>query len=313
MDTRTRKRKGAPSQRVDGNNKRAKGKKQWSLPRKDAADARGIQPGDAGIWATCAMKKEGKSVGELRDLFQEYASKLYGVAAPDGTADEPDSDEDGGDIEAEIKKEIDGIRKPVGESLFKSVRLDTQCLVFFKTRSPIEPTVFVQEICQDAAHGVKQKHCRFVKRLTPITAIDKATAKGLDAVAQIVLAPHFHGPGLEGKKFAIRTSIRNNKEFTRDGVIKTVAAAVGPGHKVDLSSYDLLILVEIYQNVVGMSVVGPEFETLKRYNLAELHDVDEDLATPDPKTEKAADAKQKHADGEDDSTIANRTEIKEDS
>lgn len=30
-------------------------------------------------------------------------------------------------------------------------------------------------------------------------------------------------------------------------VIKKVAAAVGPGHKVDLKSYDLLILVEIYK------------------------------------------------------------------
>lgn len=47
------------------------GKKQWSMPRKDAAEARGIQPGDVGIWATCAMKKEGKSVADLRDLFQE--------------------------------------------------------------------------------------------------------------------------------------------------------------------------------------------------------------------------------------------------
>jgi hypothetical protein len=33
----------------------------------------------------------------------------------------------------------------------------------------------------------------------------------------------------------------------RDEVIKTVAAAVGPGHKVDLKGYDLLILVEIYK------------------------------------------------------------------
>jgi hypothetical protein len=48
-------------------------------------------------------------------------------------------------------------------------------------------------------------------------------------------------------KFAIRPSIRNNKEFLRDGVINTIAAAVGPGHKVDLKNYDLLILVEIYK------------------------------------------------------------------
>jgi tRNA acetyltransferase TAN1 len=48
-------------------------------------------------------------------------------------------------------------------------------------------------------------------------------------------------------KFAIRPSIRNNKELTRDEVIRSVASIVGPGHKVDLHDYDLLILVEIYK------------------------------------------------------------------
>ncbi|KAK1917157.1 hypothetical protein P3342_012002 [Pyrenophora teres f. teres] len=71
-------------------------------------------------------------------------------------------------------------------------------------------------------------------------------------------------------KFAIRPSIRNNKVFLRDNVIRTIAALVGPNHKVDLKGYDVLILVEIYKNVLGMSVVGRDFDTLKRYNIDEL-------------------------------------------
>ncbi|KAF2786279.1 hypothetical protein K505DRAFT_260211 [Melanomma pulvis-pyrius CBS 109.77] len=277
MDATSKKRKAEPEQRVEGGNKRANGKRKWSMPRKAAAEARAIQPGDVGIWATCAMKKEAKSVADLRDLFQEYVSKMYELDHAGGTAEDGDGDEDQGDIEAEIQKELDGIRKPTAKPLFTSVKLDTQCLIFFKTGQPVDPVTFVQKICQDAADGVEQTRCRFVKRLTPITAIDKATERGLDDVAQQVLAPHFHGPDRSGKKFAIRTSIRNNKEFTRDKVIKTVAAAVGPGHKVDLSGYDLLILVEIYkQNILGMSVVGSDFEKLKRYNLAELLDASED-------------------------------------
>ncbi|KAF2278414.1 uncharacterized protein EI97DRAFT_449069 [Westerdykella ornata] len=272
MSSDVRKRKADSEHQAEQGNKRVKGKRQWNMPRRDAAEARGIQPGDVGIWATCSMKKEGKSVAELRDLFQEYAARLYGVSQTTGKADDDDSEGDGADIEAAIKKELDDMRKPAGDPLFTSVKLDTQCLLFFKTKDPIDPVSFVQKICQDAADGVEQRRCRFVKRLTPITGIGKATERGLDEVAKSVLAPHFHGPGNSGKKFAIRTSIRNNKEFTRDNVIKTVAAAVGPGHKVDLSGYDLLILVEIYKNIIGMSVVGPEFEKLKRFNLAELHD-----------------------------------------
>ena len=42
------------------------------MPRRKV-DPRAIQPGDMGIWATCAMKKEAKSIGDLRDLFQEVS------------------------------------------------------------------------------------------------------------------------------------------------------------------------------------------------------------------------------------------------
>ncbi|KAH7085911.1 THUMP domain-containing protein [Paraphoma chrysanthemicola] len=267
-----KKRKAGPDDRDrNGGNKKVKGKNKWDMPRRGGQDSRVIQPGDTGIWATCAMKKEAKSVSDLRDLFQQYATKLYEPEQVDGEAADEGSDAEGEDIEAEIRKELADIRKPSAKPLFTSLKLDTQCLIFFKTRAPVEPVAFVEKICQDAAAGVQQPNCRFVKRLTPITAFDKANVKGLEAVAKQVLAPHFHGPDQAGKKFAIRPSIRNNTELTRDEVIKKVAAAVGPNHKVDLQGYDLLILVEIYKNVVGMSVVGPDFEKLKRFNLEELH------------------------------------------
>lgn len=48
-------------------------------------------------------------------------------------------------------------------------------------------------------------------------------------------------------QFAIRPNIRNHTILSRDSVIKQVADIVGPSHTVDLKSYDLLILVEIYK------------------------------------------------------------------
>ncbi|KAH6637761.1 hypothetical protein C7974DRAFT_432618 [Boeremia exigua] len=268
-DTAPVKRKAESDTRGDGDSKRSKGKKKWEMPKRGNAEARQINPGDVGIWATCAMKKEAPTVADLRDVFQGYATKLYGDQA-DGTAKDDEDSDAGGDIEAEIKKELAEIRKPTVKPLFTSVKLDTQCLVFFKTRAPVEPLSFVHKICQDTADGVQHKNCRFVKRLTPISGTEKATQKGLETVAEAVLAPHFHGDENAGKKFAIRPTIRNHRDLKRDDVIKTVAAAVGPGHKVDLKGYDLLILVEIYKNIVGMSVVGPDYDKLKRYNIEEL-------------------------------------------
>ena len=48
-------------------------------------------------------------------------------------------------------------------------------------------------------------------------------------------------------QFAIRTSIRNHTVLTRDLVIRQVAEAVGGPHTVDLTKYELLILVDIYK------------------------------------------------------------------
>jgi len=51
-------------------NAQFQGKKRWEMPRRGNAEARQINPGDVGIWATCAMKKEAPTVADLRDLFQ---------------------------------------------------------------------------------------------------------------------------------------------------------------------------------------------------------------------------------------------------
>ncbi|MCJ1256746.1 hypothetical protein MMC24_004570 [Lignoscripta atroalba] len=275
-------------------NKKLKGPKQWRVPKKSKADATyaaapNIEPGDSGIWATCEMHREGKCTGELRDLFNEYAERLYPRLMNDQDAGEKDEDDGKVDIEADISKEIEGMRHPTGKPLFQPVRIDIRCgtsvndaeadlVLFFKTRAPVEPVSFVHRICTDAAGSVGSKKNRWVKRLSPMTLMGKATEKGLEEVTKRVLAPHFHQEGNPARKFAIRTTIRNHTTLTRDVVIKQVADAVGKPHTVDLHGYDLLIVVEIYQSICGMSVVGSDFDTLKRYNLAEIYD-------PRPKAE----------------------------
>jgi hypothetical protein len=52
---------------------------------------------------------------------------------------------------------------------------------------------------------------------------------------------------LRPSQFAIRINMRNHSVMKRDDIIKQVAAIVGPDHKVDLTNYDLLILVDLYK------------------------------------------------------------------
>jgi hypothetical protein len=67
-------------------------KKQWQVPRKGGDlrgasagkgvfDSRNIEPGDVGIWATCDMHKEARSVSELKVLFEEVSGILLFLPA----------------------------------------------------------------------------------------------------------------------------------------------------------------------------------------------------------------------------------------
>jgi len=273
MDAGTKRK--ATDEESNTGDKRVKTKKQWRVPRKNdrgAIQAKAIQPGDSGIWATCNKGREGKCVAELRDLFTEYAEDMYGTAVAGGTPDDQDDADEPADIESEIQAEVAGIRKPTTVQLFTPVRVDVQCVVFFRTVAPVEPVSFVQRICEDAVNKKLRRRTKTVKRLSPMSLMGRASAEGLESVAKQVLAPHFHKQPFESRKFAIRPTLRNHSILSRDSIIKQVASMVGPGHVVDLKNYDLLIVVEVYQNICGVSVVNNDFEKLKRFNIAEIVD-----------------------------------------
>ena len=215
------------------------------------------------------------------------------------------------DIEADISAELESLRpqqpKHNGTTIISPklslVTLDIPCVSFvrFPTGTQVDPVHVVRKLCLNAA----DKHAggprsRYIKRLTPVRLIRKTLNDGLETLCSQILPQHFlidpeseegnstlevrdtvaslNGNGSYPRipsKFAIRPTIRNNNKLNRDEVIQIVAdkiQALGQNkHKVDLKGYDKLVLVDVYRNVVGMSVVGSEFETLKRFNLAELY------------------------------------------
>lgn len=75
--------------------------------------------------------------------------------------------------------------------LFSSVRIDIECVLFFKVQPPIDPVDFVHRICVEIASKPETRLTRYVNRITPMTLIGKATEKGLAEVASTVLRDHF--------------------------------------------------------------------------------------------------------------------------
>ncbi|KAI5919718.1 hypothetical protein F4810DRAFT_471858 [Camillea tinctor] len=288
----------------------------WSTPhykaKMEAMKGRHIEVGDMGIWTTCQRHKESRAMDELVAICDEYGEKLYGIK-PAGESNGKASDEDGEeeveeDIEDMIERELkelksskDGSKKEAGP--FEPIRTNLDCLLFMRTRPPVDPIALVRAICTDAAGGPgaskekkKMAKSRFINKFTPITLTGKATEKGVEEVARTVLGEWFtlkgqgdsgegegegdrteEGEGdkeADGKKaysYAIRPSFRAHSTLKRDDVIKQVAGLISPQHKVNLSSPDKVILIDIFQTFCGMSVVDGDWDALKKYNIHELY------------------------------------------
>ncbi|KAJ5727549.1 hypothetical protein N7493_005369 [Penicillium malachiteum] len=255
---------GAAKRSMPGNSdpsKRRKGEWKQQRSRND------IESGEVGVFVTCDKGKESKCCAEVTDIFSDIIEK----SAKPG-ADE-DSDSDDADIEAQIQRELEGLSASKKKSRpVQAMQLDIPCVIFARLNDKsVDPVELVHKLCLDARANPDKKQSRFIKRLTPITMIRKTLSVDLEAFAKEILKPHFHSGG-PPKKYAIRPSVRGNSKINRDTIIKTVADAVGPEHPVNLKNYDLTILVDVVQNVIGMSVVGSDYDDLKRYNIAEIYE-----------------------------------------
>ncbi|KAF6826630.1 tRNA acetyltransferase TAN1 [Colletotrichum musicola] len=262
-----------------------------------------LDVGDQGIWVTFARGMDGKAISEFGLLCDEYGKTLYGLVPP---GEDVDSEEETGDIEASIEKELDGMRPAKAKGpkrSFKAIRAGIECVFFMKTRPPVDPVELCRRICQDASAcgDPKERKTKYINRLTPVSILDKASENGVIRAARKALAPYFdlvpddatHGEKAEVKEdgqskaaqaqatsptdtniqqYAIRPSIRSNSSVDRDSLIKQIASVISARHKVNLGSPDRVILVDIFQSYCCMSVIeGNDWDGLKKLNVNELY------------------------------------------
>lgn len=133
---------------------------------------------------------------------------MYGIKRKrEDPADAEDEKEDD-DIESSIKKEVEGMKpKPTDKPddwTFEATRMDIDCVIFMRTRAPIDPVNMVHQICVDAKAitDKSQRRTRFINRFTPVMLTEKANESGLEEVAKKVLSSHFRLAGEEGEQTA---------------------------------------------------------------------------------------------------------------
>ncbi|KAL2694600.1 hypothetical protein Neosp_001185 [[Neocosmospora] mangrovei] len=322
MSDGTNKRKQGPGGSGQANKKSKGGSAgKWQTPHQKAKLSEKVELGrtleinDAGIWVTYARGMKGKAVREFRALCDEYGESLFGIKPPAEDGEGEDEDEEPKDIEASIQQELAGMsaKKPKTKQFFTPISTNLDCVFFMKLQKPAEPLEMVKRICQDAKDcpDPRQRKVKYINRLTPVFDTDRATDKGIERVARTVMAPFFElksesgedttekaaasqddGEGPASCTYAIRHTIRNHTAFKSSVVIKMIADMVSPKYKVNLTSPDKVVLVEIFQvsgpsrigpmaasrkltsveTFCGVSVVdGKQWEDLRRYNINELY------------------------------------------
>ncbi|QEU58787.1 Tan1 [Kluyveromyces lactis] len=261
-----------------------------------------LDPNTSGIYITCSRNKEKAAASEILSIFEEKVEEYYSdelnamnSTSPDGSGSteieskEPVTTELKKEIsiEEELQQELEGLKNhkttivdtKKNKPILEQIDLQTECLVFVKTRKPIVPEKFVHRIIRDLAdpHDLR-KRTRFVQKLTPITDSCHASMEELAKLCERVLPQHFHKEEMVPVKFAVEINKRNFSTMDKMEMIKYIAGFVGKQgsleHKVDLKNYDKLVLLQCFKNNIGMCVVDKDYRTdYKKYNVQELFEM----------------------------------------
>lgn len=232
-----------------------------------------IDPNTSGVYATCNRGKELQCRKELMNLFTEKAETFYNLNDREVSGHEHLNKELS--VEEKIELELSNLQKHQGgkQEILSPISLGCECLVFIKTRNPIQPESFVEKICKELADQAT-KNTRYTQKLVPVTYSVSPKVDEIKKMAKRVLGPHFHAePYQSPLKFAINVSKRNFNAMSSQEIIRIIAECVGKkhGHSVDLKNYDKLILVECYKSNIGMSVVN-DYDKLMKFNLQKIFD-----------------------------------------
>ncbi|KAJ2990526.1 hypothetical protein NUW54_g8442 [Trametes sanguinea] len=224
-----------------------------------------------GVWVTCVKGKERQTVGELYDLFESLANELWPQeSAPSANAEEDSDEEDGGaeDLEKQIAKEVESMKRPRKETRFANCQTNTPCVVFISCKPPVDPVKLVTTHVENVMRtGVT--HTRFTQRLTPVAGTSVANVPEIQSLCGRLVREALAAEPDKKFTYKIELRMRNHNTLKRDTLIPEIAKCVPEGHTVSLDNPELFILVEVFKSVCGISVVK-DYYKLHKFNVMEI-------------------------------------------
>uniref|UniRef100_A0A3B4AM76 THUMP domain-containing protein 1 n=1 Tax=Periophthalmus magnuspinnatus TaxID=409849 RepID=A0A3B4AM76_9GOBI len=252
--------------------------------------SRELEVGMQGVLITCNMN-ERKCTSEAFNLLSEYADVLYGpekVSKRNGLReDSEEEEEEDEDVEAALKREVEQLKgaQVKQQRRFQALESGANNVIFIKTHN-LESDKLVHHILSDL-HTTKKKKSRVILRMLPVTGTCKAFQEDMLKFLSTFLEPWFKTPNAASYQIVFKA--RNSSHNKREDIIKAIAGLVGklnPKNKVDLTSPELTIIVEVIKAVCCVSVVR-DYTLFRKYNVQEVVKEDTTLqATMLTKTNK---------------------------
>uniref|UniRef100_A0A8C6TB65 THUMP domain-containing protein 1 n=1 Tax=Neogobius melanostomus TaxID=47308 RepID=A0A8C6TB65_9GOBI len=237
---------------------RKRGKKRYGGGQgKRWKGSRELEVGMQGVLITCNMN-ERKCTSEAYNLLGEYADELYGpekLQSTEGSSEEEEEEEEE-DVDTALKKEVEqlkGSAQTKKQRRFQALESGANNVIFIRTHN-LESDKLVHHILSDL-HTTKKKKSRVILRMLPVTGTCKAFQEDMLKFLATFLEPWFKTPNAASYQIVFKA--RNSSHNKRDDIIKAIAGLVGklnPKNKVDLTSPDLTIIVEVIKAVCCLSV-----------------------------------------------------------
>lgn len=259
-----------------GNKRKAKNK-QWYKAQKKRKFS--LCPDIKGFLCFCNFREK-EAIREAYNILNQHYNEesQVGKNQPDALATGNESEEDEGDIEAQLEREKAALKTEHESSeeqrRFQVVESGVNNVLFIRT-TVADPLSLVTRILEGIRDSRKQV-TRHLIRMLPVQATCKAYEENVKPTLQ-TLVDNFVADRPQGEsftKYQVLFKARMNQNLFREDVLKIVQESVrDKNFKVDLKNPGVCFVFEIIKSNCCISLL-PNYFQYKKYNLIELAQTD---------------------------------------
>jgi tRNA acetyltransferase TAN1 len=248
------------------------------------------EDGIHGVIISCDLNKEPKCTKEMLDLLNEVADQYFPIGGAPTEAE-------ASDLSVELRKELDLLKSGASRRFFAfvsdfprsgsaatefprlidhsyrccSVQTNCKNMVFIRfAEDNLDPVAVVNKIFEHVLTSGEAR-TRFTNKIIPICKTAPSFLDRLVQVAKPLMAQHFHKTAGKVLSFMVDYRHRYTDSIRKDESTKELVRMVGRPHKVDLNNPDKVIIVEVFNKALGMSIVeGDHYRKYKSYNLRQV-------------------------------------------